>query len=285
MRCCGCGGGDQADRSADFLPASFPPSPPHPLTPSPPHPLTPSPPHPLTPSPPHPLTPSSLPPSPCAPNIHSCQTPLRTPALPARSPSLPGPRPASACATAMAFARGRALATVVTDVDGRGAVRWPTRSRRPRDGRSSPSRSTSRRKRRGSRRRGRSFATSAGSTSLVNNAGIDAATPLSSTRRWTQWRRVMAVNLDGVFLGTCHAVAAMPRRRPAPWNWAAAAAAGRSPGASSTSRPLPPSGLRPRQCVLAEQGGRPHVRQVGRPRVRRDGVEDPGEHGRPRRRA
>ncbi len=43
---------------------------------------------------------------------------------------------------------------------------------------------------------------------LVNNAGISAATPIAETPL-DDWRRVMAVNLDGTFLGTKHALAAM----------------------------------------------------------------------------
>ena len=43
---------------------------------------------------------------------------------------------------------------------------------------------------------------------LVNNAGIGGAGPLSETSP-EQWRELMRVNLDGVFLGTKAAVAAM----------------------------------------------------------------------------
>jgi 3(or 17)beta-hydroxysteroid dehydrogenase len=45
---------------------------------------------------------------------------------------------------------------------------------------------------------------------LVANAGISAASPLADTTLET-WRRVTAVNLDGVFLGVKHAAAAMRR--------------------------------------------------------------------------
>jgi 3(or 17)beta-hydroxysteroid dehydrogenase len=44
----------------------------------------------------------------------------------------------------------------------------------------------------------------------VNNAGVSAASPVTETTL-DHWRRVMAVNLDGVFLGTKHAVLAMRR--------------------------------------------------------------------------
>jgi NAD(P)-dependent dehydrogenase (short-subunit alcohol dehydrogenase family) len=43
---------------------------------------------------------------------------------------------------------------------------------------------------------------------LVNCAGISAAAPVTEMTI-EEWRRVMAVNLDGVFLGTKHAVRAM----------------------------------------------------------------------------
>jgi 3(or 17)beta-hydroxysteroid dehydrogenase len=45
---------------------------------------------------------------------------------------------------------------------------------------------------------------------LVNNAGISFAKPLGETTL-AEWRRLMAVNLDGVFLGTREAVRAMRR--------------------------------------------------------------------------
>jgi NAD(P)-dependent dehydrogenase (short-subunit alcohol dehydrogenase family) len=43
---------------------------------------------------------------------------------------------------------------------------------------------------------------------LVNCAGISSATPVTETA-FEEWRRVMAVNLDGVFLGTKHALLAL----------------------------------------------------------------------------
>jgi NAD(P)-dependent dehydrogenase (short-subunit alcohol dehydrogenase family) len=43
---------------------------------------------------------------------------------------------------------------------------------------------------------------------LVNNAGISFAKPLEQTTL-AEWRRIMSVNLDGVFLGTREAVRAM----------------------------------------------------------------------------
>lgn len=43
---------------------------------------------------------------------------------------------------------------------------------------------------------------------LVNSAGISFAAPVTETKL-EDWRRVMAVNLEGVFLGTKHAIPAM----------------------------------------------------------------------------
>ncbi len=45
---------------------------------------------------------------------------------------------------------------------------------------------------------------------LVNDAGVTLTRPVAEMTL-DEWRRVMAVNLDGVFLGTKHAVAAMRR--------------------------------------------------------------------------
>jgi 3(or 17)beta-hydroxysteroid dehydrogenase len=45
---------------------------------------------------------------------------------------------------------------------------------------------------------------------VVNNAGVAAARPVTETTL-DEWRRVLAVNLDGVFLGTKHALATMRR--------------------------------------------------------------------------
>jgi 3(or 17)beta-hydroxysteroid dehydrogenase len=45
---------------------------------------------------------------------------------------------------------------------------------------------------------------------LVANAGISVARPISEMTL-DEWRRVMAINVDGVFLGTKHAVSAMRR--------------------------------------------------------------------------
>jgi NAD(P)-dependent dehydrogenase (short-subunit alcohol dehydrogenase family) len=46
---------------------------------------------------------------------------------------------------------------------------------------------------------------------LVNNAGVSFAKPIA-TMTIEEWKRVLAVNLDGVFLGTKHAILAMRSR-------------------------------------------------------------------------
>ena len=46
---------------------------------------------------------------------------------------------------------------------------------------------------------------------LVNNAGVSFAKPIAETTT-EEWNRVLAVNLDGVFLGTKHAILAMRSR-------------------------------------------------------------------------
>jgi 3(or 17)beta-hydroxysteroid dehydrogenase len=46
---------------------------------------------------------------------------------------------------------------------------------------------------------------------LVNNAGVSVAEPIAETTL-DEWRRVLSVNLDGVFLGTKHAILAMRSR-------------------------------------------------------------------------
>jgi 3(or 17)beta-hydroxysteroid dehydrogenase len=46
---------------------------------------------------------------------------------------------------------------------------------------------------------------------LVNNAGVSFARPIAETAL-DEWQRVLGVNLDGVFLGTKHAILAMRSR-------------------------------------------------------------------------
>jgi 3(or 17)beta-hydroxysteroid dehydrogenase len=71
---------------------------------------------------------------------------------------------------------------------------------------------------------------------LVNSAGISFAAPITEMSL-EDWHRVMAVNLDGIFLGTKHAIAAM-RLRPEGGsivNISSAAGIRASPGASAYS--------------------------------------------------
>ena len=48
---------------------------------------------------------------------------------------------------------------------------------------------------------------------LVNNAGVGWGGP-PEEETLERWRRLMSVNLDGVFLGTKHAILAMKRNNP-----------------------------------------------------------------------
>lgn len=69
---------------------------------------------------------------------------------------------------------------------------------------------------------------------LVNSAGISFAAPVAEMRL-EDWRRVMAVNLDGIFLGTKHAILAM-REHPEGGsivNISSASGLRASPGASA----------------------------------------------------
>jgi 3(or 17)beta-hydroxysteroid dehydrogenase len=51
---------------------------------------------------------------------------------------------------------------------------------------------------------------------LVNNAGVAGKGGPPDEQTLEDWRRLMAVNLDGVFLGTKHAIRAMKANRPRP---------------------------------------------------------------------
>jgi NAD(P)-dependent dehydrogenase (short-subunit alcohol dehydrogenase family) len=67
----------------------------------------------------------------------------------------------------------------------------------------------------------------------VNNAGLSAASPLEQMSL-AEWRRVMAVNLDGVFLGTKYAILAMRQGTGGSIvNVASASGIKASPGASA----------------------------------------------------
>ena len=68
---------------------------------------------------------------------------------------------------------------------------------------------------------------------LVNNAGISFAKPVTEMTL-SEWQRVMAVNLDGVFLGTKHGVRAMRKGTGGSIiNVASASGLKASPGASA----------------------------------------------------
>jgi 3(or 17)beta-hydroxysteroid dehydrogenase len=67
---------------------------------------------------------------------------------------------------------------------------------------------------------------------LVNSAGISFACPLADMRL-EDWRRVLAVNLDGVFLGTKHAVRTMRASGGSIIHVASAAGLKSTPGASA----------------------------------------------------
>ena len=67
---------------------------------------------------------------------------------------------------------------------------------------------------------------------LVNNAGISFAKPIADTTI-DEWHRVLAVNLDGVFLGTKHAINAMRGKGGSIVNVASVSGITPFPGASA----------------------------------------------------
>jgi NAD(P)-dependent dehydrogenase (short-subunit alcohol dehydrogenase family) len=67
---------------------------------------------------------------------------------------------------------------------------------------------------------------------LVNNAGVSFAKPIAEMRL-DEWRRVQAVNLDGVFLGTKHAINAMNGKGGSIVNVASVSGINPDPGASA----------------------------------------------------
>lgn len=69
---------------------------------------------------------------------------------------------------------------------------------------------------------------------LVNSAGISAASPVAEMT-YADWRRVFSVNLDGVFLGTKHALRAMQSRDGSIVNVSSASGIKASAGASAYS--------------------------------------------------
>ncbi len=69
---------------------------------------------------------------------------------------------------------------------------------------------------------------------LVNSAGVSFACPLADTSL-ADWRRVLAVNLDGVFLGTKHAIRAMRTTGGSIVHVSSASGLKSAPGASAYS--------------------------------------------------
>jgi NAD(P)-dependent dehydrogenase (short-subunit alcohol dehydrogenase family) len=67
---------------------------------------------------------------------------------------------------------------------------------------------------------------------LVNNAGVSFAKPIADMTL-TAWRRVLAVNLDGVFLGTRYAINVMKSRGGSIVNVASVSGINPYPGASA----------------------------------------------------
>lgn len=67
---------------------------------------------------------------------------------------------------------------------------------------------------------------------VVNNAGVSCARPIADMTL-DEWRRVLSVNLDGVFLGTRHAINAMQGKGGSIVNVASASGITPYPGASA----------------------------------------------------
>ncbi len=102
---------------------------------------------------------------------------------------------------------------------------------------------------------------------LVNSAGISSAAPLVETSL-AEWRRVFAINVDGIFLGLKHALRGM------------------TPGGGSIVNVTSASGVRAAAGAAAyssSRGGRRHVheeRGQGVPRPARAGTHQCGRAGR-----
>ena len=95
---------------------------------------------------------------------------------------------------------------------------------------------------------------------LVNNAGIIIVADVESTTV-EQWRKIMAVNAEGVFLGCKHAIPAMRRS-----------------GGGSIINISSAAGLVGHAAVRGlqrEQGRRAHPHEVGRGALPREGRRDP----------
>ncbi len=69
---------------------------------------------------------------------------------------------------------------------------------------------------------------------VVNSAGISAASPLEDTNL-EEWRRVLAINLDGAFLGTKHAIRALKQDGGSIVNVSSASAIKAAAGAAAYS--------------------------------------------------
>ncbi len=69
---------------------------------------------------------------------------------------------------------------------------------------------------------------------LVNSAGVSSASPVSDME-YAEWRRVFAVNADGVFLGTKHAIRAMAKAGGSIVNVSSASGIRAAAGASAYS--------------------------------------------------
>jgi NAD(P)-dependent dehydrogenase (short-subunit alcohol dehydrogenase family) len=75
---------------------------------------------------------------------------------------------------------------------------------------------------------------------VVNNAGVLFGKPVAEMSL-AEWRRVLAVNLDGVFLGTRHGIRAMRAGAAASSTSLPSPGSSRSPGRRPTGRARPPS--------------------------------------------
>ena len=107
---------------------------------------------------------------------------------------------------------------------------------------------------------------------LVNNAGVSFAKP-ADAMSLDDWRKVMAVNLDGVFLGTKHAIAAMTKGNGGSIiNVASVSGITPSAGASATVRARPRYGCSPK---LSPSSRRLQDRHPGQRRHSTGGVKTP----------
>ena len=94
---------------------------------------------------------------------------------------------------------------------------------------------------------------------LVNSAGVSFGAPIRETTL-ADWRRVLAVNLDGVFLGTKHALGAMSGRGGAIVNVSSASGVRPAAGASAYSTSKAAVGMFTRVAAKECRDLRPPVR-------------------------